>query len=366
MTKELIEKSKSMFLNGMSITQIGKELEINRKIVSKYLKREGVNTKQRYDSYNIDTLIQVSKLLDEGWSLQKVATELKLHRRYLAKKLNKAELRELDKADAPNKYDYASEFIKNIAEDYNNGLSFYALVKKYKVSRDTIYEAVKANGMIIDSLRTTRNKEVDETIFKQIDTEHKAYWLGFLMADGYISQDRGLLELALKHEDFEHIQKFKEFMKCDHEIKERVSTLKGKQFKSNRITICSKIIANDLARLGCVQAKSLILKFPYIKEDLIHHFMRGYFDGDGSVFKPKNGSPSCSVIGTLEFLDVYESHICDLGMGKTKYSKKGKAYQARHSGSKNVEKMYEYFYKDSSIYLKRKRNVFIAVLGRDA
>lgn len=60
----------------------------------------------------------------------------------------------------------------------------------------------------------------------------------------------------------------------------------GKEY--SRIQISSKTLTADLLKLGCTPRKSLTLKFPndgiFKSNDLIRHFIRGYFDGDGSVF----------------------------------------------------------------------------------
>lgn len=109
----------------------------------------------------------------------------------------------------------------------------------------------------------------------------------------------------MKEEDLSHIIKFKEFMKCDNKI-----SFRAKQ-KAYRIAIYSKELALDLIKLGCFQNKSLILKFPteqQVPKHLIHHFMRGYFDGDGCVTSGQ-GQLRFSVIGTKLFLEKYEERL---------------------------------------------------------
>ena len=52
----------------------------------------------------------------------------------------------------------------------------------------------------------------NENVFDSIDTEEKAYWLGFIFADGYISLKGNSFELSLKGSDSEHLDKFNKFM----------------------------------------------------------------------------------------------------------------------------------------------------------
>lgn len=111
--------------------------------------------------------------------------------------------------------------------------------------------------------------------------------------------------MTLKKDDLSHIEKFKSFMKCDNRI-----SFREKQ-QAYRISIYSKELSDDLTKLGCFQNKSLKLKFPTSKQvpdKLIHHFMRGYFDGDGCICFGQ-GQLRFSVIGTKDFLLEYEKII---------------------------------------------------------
>mgnify|MGYP002625860766 CR=1 FL=1 len=68
----------------------------------------------------------------------------------------------------------------------------------------------------------------------------------------------------------------------------------------------------DLIRLGAIPNKSLILEFPKdIPNDLIRHFVRGYFDGDGCISKNED---RCSLVSTENFC-VELSHILQEKLG---------------------------------------------------
>lgn len=111
--------------------------------------------------------------------------------------------------------------------------------------------------------------------------------------------------MTLKKDDLDHIEKFKTFMKSDHKISFR------EHQQAYRFSIYSTELAADLIKLGCFQNKSLILEFPTEKQvprELIHHFMRGYFDGDGCISYGQ-GQLRFSVIGTELFLQRYEEII---------------------------------------------------------
>ena len=114
--------------------------------------------------------------------------------------------------------------------------------------------------------------------FEKIDSEEKAYWLGFLYADGYISFSENKIELSLAEKDVHHIEKFRDFLGINNRICYRPSV------KAYRLSFRSDKCKQDLINQGCTPRKSLTLKFPTSKQvpyELIRHFIRGYFDGDG-------------------------------------------------------------------------------------
>jgi hypothetical protein len=115
-------------------------------------------------------------------------------------------------------------------------------------------------------------------IFQNIDTEEKAYWLGFLYADGCVHSQENKIELGLAEKDYEHLNKFRNFLQIKNKIAYRDST------KSYRLSFRSKKSKQDLIALGYIPCKSLLLHFPnsqQVPDYLIKHFIRGYFDGDG-------------------------------------------------------------------------------------
>ena len=124
--------------------------------------------------------------------------------------------------------------------------------------------------------------------------------IGFLCADGCIYANNNQIELSLKLDDFEHLEKFKDFVEWKGKVR--------KDYFRCRVCFGDKTIHHDLIKLGCIPNKSLVLKFPtedQVPEELIRHFIRGYFDGDGCIYFTKQGKGNCnfSVLGTKEFLE---------------------------------------------------------------
>ena len=259
---------------------------------------------------------------------------------------------------------YTSNFNKAL-EMYKNGVSLSQIGKELGINRKRLSKDFKKLG--IEIVQNGQKYLYNQNIFEIIDTEEKAYWLGFLYADGYNSVDHNCVELALAEYDYEHLIKFRKFI-GDESIKIQYK----KHTHAYKIAISSKKISNDLSKLGCVQTKSLILTFPtkeQVPENLIHHFMRGYFDGDGSIIAYNSKQyPRFSVLGTPEFLDVYEKYILK-ELNRDKGNKRGKRHDwsdrtedIQYSGIDQVQKIYNFLYKDATIYLDRKFEKFDILL----
>lgn len=258
----------------------------------------------------------------------------------------------------------SKEIIDKICLDYKNGLSTRDLEKKYNITRSRITSILLINKVNINktSYHCNYKKKVNHNYFNKIDSQSKAYILGLLYADGYINEKTYQIELTLKKDDIELIEFVQKELDCSYKIKERESNLNGKTFKSNRLVIYSKQLVNDLTKLGCHQKKSLTLKFPteeQVPKELIHHFMRGYFDGDGCIC-----ANAFSVIGTIDFLKVFVNNIrnnCSISNAE-QWKPCGNATEWRHTSKKDAIIIYNYLYKDSQISLKRKEDRFKQLL----
>ena len=194
-------------------------------------------------------------------------------------------------------------------------------------------------------------------IFETIDTEEKAYWLGFLYADGSVGSTDNRIELSLAEKDLKHIEKFREFTSIMNKISYREKT------KSYRYSFKSIPCKADLIKQGCVPKKSLILNFPnkeQVPTNLIKHFIRGYFDGDG-WFTNTNSCFQVGIIGTENFINGF-LNVIEI---ENKHNKIFNVH--REEGAKryvfgayqDVLNFLTWIYKDSHIYLDRKYEQYL-------
>jgi hypothetical protein len=138
-----------------------------------------------------------------------------------------------------------------------------------------------------------RKYNLNENFFDVLN-EKSTYWLGFLYADGYVRMKdgkSGQIKLKLKDTDISHIEKFLKDLECEKPIK---CGIDGKS-KFCQVSVYSNIMVKKLLELGCVQNKTQKIRLPNISLDLMNHFIRGYFDGDGSISKVKNRPNSFNV-----------------------------------------------------------------------
>lgn len=204
----------------------------------------------------------------------------------------------------------------------------------------------------------------NENYFEEIDTEEKAYWLGFIAADGSIVNNGSALEISLKQSDRNHLIKFANAIgETDRMVKDRNQKCSnGKYYSTSRISVCSSIMTNHLAKYGIVQNKGFNLVFPdFLKEELLRHYLRGYFDGDGSIStngKNRNGSPkyALNLIATESFLEDFMTWLNHLGISKVKLQNKNKMKVWNKVGINQIRIILSYLYDNCTIYLDRKYN----------
>lgn len=242
------------------------------------------------------------------------------------------------------------------------------LMRELKISKSTLYKYLKKYKIVLPE----KELYFDNTVFDIIDSEKKAYWLGFLYADGFINgKYNNSVELSLKGEDIGHLNKFNEFIKNKRPIKLSF-TGKDHKFTRCRCIITDKHFHDQLVLLGCVPNKSLVTKFPSMKifqyENLIYPFLRGYLDGDGSIMEnKKSGRLVISFLGTKEFLEgimnVFKGKFKSLH--STRSSKLGKNHYEISCSFSNADQVGSLLYKDFSICLERKYKKF-AKLCRNA
>lgn len=261
------------------------------------------------------------------------------------------------------------EYVLNI--NYNPSLT--KIGEKYGIERHSLSRRLKELGY---SVINHQNKvKFNEHIFDVVDTEEKAYWLGFIWADGCIDSSpldpskKSVynFELSLKADDISHLEKFNKFMEhINNNVKISNTKCGEKICKRCRWFIANKHLWNVLNNLGCVPKKSLTLQFPdesiFKSRDLIRHFIRGYFDGDGCLTwrNSEHTIPSISVLGTENVLNGVKRNIPGiLNYSLQLNNKENEFTKVLSIDCKTAFNVINYLYSNSTIYLQRKYEKYL-------
>jgi len=240
------------------------------------------------------------------------------------------------------------------------------IIKKYNISENSIYNILKRNGRI--HIVGNKKYEVNEKYFEKIDNEEKAYWLGFLYADGNVRLHNGrsgILKLKLKQSDRQHIERFNKCLDSNYIIDDGLEILKvkGREYKCYYSVLCiyNTKLVKDLFNLGCVENKTFKLNFPdFLDKNLIRHFIRGYFDGDGCIHKLKN-RPDSFILSIFsvskEFLEKISEHLY-----YTNIYKKYDSHSLEIFKINDILYANKLFYENSNIFLNRKKKVFESII----
>lgn len=261
---------------------------------------------------------------------------------------------------------WSEDQIAFIIKEYNDHHSTTKIADMFKTSSETIRNVLRKNGQKVLSIEELKKIDYprNSNYFQTIDSPDKAYWLGFLYADGYIGKGSEI-RINLSSKDEEHLRKFLSAIEASNsKIHHSEKIIQNKVFYQSYISLRDKKMCEDLEDKGCINKKSFILTFPTEKvpENLYSHFIRGYFDGDGSIHFTQGGQAKkpnyrISFCGTKDMLE----HIrAILGKDKLSLEKRENIYSLSINGNKQLEKILSFIYEGSydEIELTRKRQIY--------
>lgn len=139
-----------------------------------------------------------------------------------------------------------------------------------------------------DLEKTSTIQVYDRYFFYDIDTPEKAYWLGFITADGYVNEDRNFLQFHLQWSDKEHLEKFKRAIQAEDriQVKSEKHCITGNKIAT--LAIQGKEFVKGLVLHGVRQRKSTREEPPIgVPDELMADYLRGLWDGDGNINSKK-------------------------------------------------------------------------------
>lgn len=260
------------------------------------------------------------------------------------------------------KREYSEDEIKEIKSEIEKGTAKSVLAKRYGTSYNSFKNRLIEWGIPLGKLTggiggRKRQYSVCDDWFEVIDTEEKAYWLGFLYADGYVTSGNKI-GLSLATSDRSHVEKFKVAISAESPIKDYETQTSYGLAKYSRLLFTSKKMYDDLASHGLIERKTNTITFPTIsiKDELVSHFIRGYFDGDGSMSGLKKETYAIKICGTESILRSIEKFFPIKNKERVLYERKeGQVVKSLDiSGSKQVIDCINYLYNNATVYLDRK------------
>lgn len=264
--------------------------------------------------------------------------------------------------------EHFSEIEKMYLED---NLTPYRIGEKFNSKRYQINYILNKHGIQKSISESKRKYTLNESYFDEIDTPNKAYILGFLCADGYNNRINNSVVLSLSKEDREILEKISEEVGSNKPLFESdyVNKNDGTERHMLILTMASKHMCEALEKWGLTQNKTFTIDFPdFLREDLIPHFVRGYFDGDGCACSTTDkGRPRFQITlmsstqfcnGLVDYLETQNIHF-HINQPLRK-SEKNKV--VRSGNNKELPKFINLIYKNAGLYLNRKRNKCYAYL----
>lgn len=225
---------------------------------------------------------------------------------------------------------------------YPSGVPVDQIAEEAGVSARAVYR--KASQMGLD--RDRRKFEVNDHFFDRW-TEASSYWTGFIAADGCLREESKSVVIQLAEKDRPHLEALNAALQPDRPVLH--DTERG---RATAVIRSDRIYAR-MCEIGLTPRKSLSLVFPAVAEEQVHHFIRGYFDGDGTSYhRGKCGKICFGMLGTEAFLSVAAVHLP--GNMKPRPRKGESIWRIQATGT-GAERVFEYLYRDATIYLGRKR-----------
>lgn len=264
---------------------------------------------------------------------------------------------------------------KKILKKYRKGQTMNNLRYQYRCGSNTIKQFLQKNDIIIRNFSQARKEfSINEDYFKKINSHEKAYWLGFLYADGNVCN--GKVQIGLASRDKIIIKNFQKAINSNHKVYDDRGYPK--------LIISNLKMYNDLIKLGCVPNKSLKLKFPNKKKcpkKYINSFILGFFDGDGSISLTKGNRCRTKsrwaifFVSTREFLSSLKNILLPIAKSKItlfkeKRTKNNTWYLSLGGGSvqessrKRPRRIYNFLYKNIKNPLHRKKEKFLKITSK--
>jgi len=198
-------------------------------------------------------------------------------------------------------------------------------------------------------------KKRNSSVFTSITSEEQAYWLGFLTADGSVKGGGQAVTVHIAGKDKEHLYRFRRFLNAEHIVSEHKDG-------SVSFTVYDGQIARDLEHFGVRVGERFV---PPLPNELVRHYYRGLFDGDGYIAATKTGrnlvdSWQLVFVGSHSICESFAEQVRMTGI-KARVFFNSRIWRCRICGQESAKRVAAWLYQNATVYLPRKQRVFLAM-----
>lgn len=180
-----------------------------------------------------------------------------------------------------------NSFEQELIELYRSGKGVYFLQNKYHITKEKVKAILKENNIHIRNrheaiVAGNKNRNLlDNHEYFQIESKNMAWLLGFIAADGSIEKDRNVIKISLSSVDREILEKIRKEISLQSTVKDYIDNA---GFAKSKLQWSSEQHKKDLASYCIIPQKTFKLKPPKkLSNEFIIDYLRGFWDGDGSI-----------------------------------------------------------------------------------
>lgn len=267
------------------------------------------------------------------------------------------------------------------------GMTLEEMGKELGVTRERVRQILKVRGYNAKDRRPMADKAywrrvnpdsigVDKHFFDVLDTEEKAYWLGYITAKGRVSTvndyGRKIFEMNSAPQNKDHVERFRHALQIEREMTYYTHEVYQKRYYCLRVP--SQHLAERLEQLHVERPKHYMTRVPEeLPEHLLHHYFRGHFDGKGFILRFKQ-NPKRNIFfmyGSDLLLYDFCVYVTEkLGVELSPLVVKEPKDQHLHmlfkiQAQPKIQKIMEALYKDATIYMERNLESYTAPIRQE-
>lgn len=262
--------------------------------------------------------------------------------------------------------------IEEMISLYKTGLSFAEIGKLVNRNRTSVRGILKRRGFEFTRKGPKRKYTLNEKFFDHIDTPEKAYFLGWFVSDGHNNIKNGSIRINLQEGDKEVLIILNSLIESNRPLLYIEYSKYGYYGKTPKepwqnqyaLDVGSRYISNKLLEIGYDNNKSISACYPLINYEIEKYFIRGLFEGDGTIriFKDMTNA-AVRFAGTQKVCDGIKIFLEKNGIPCKVFDVKT-CWAAGIYGTNNALKFFNLIYGDKlELILKRKYESFVKLVN---